>query len=82
MKKSGWSNKTKAMRIVGTKQLKDGGGVGDINQVKIEIEPQYYDEKNNRKNVALKYDVNFIIPLIFLKYKNIKILKINHLYLK
>lgn len=36
----------------------NGGG---IDSIEIEIKPQYYDEKDNRKNVALKYDVNYLI---------------------
>lgn len=32
-----------------------------MNKTEIEIKPQYYDEKDNRKNVALKYDVNYLV---------------------
>jgi hypothetical protein len=34
---------------------------GGVDSIEIEIKPQYYDEKDNRKNVALKYDVNYLI---------------------
>jgi hypothetical protein len=42
----------------GVRRYDDGGKVGNV---KIEIKPQYYDEKDNRKNVELKYDVNYLI---------------------
>jgi hypothetical protein len=39
----------------------DGGGVGDVNQVKIEITEQYNDERGNKKNTTKSYDVNYLV---------------------
>lgn len=42
-------------------KYKNGGGVGDVNQVKIEITEQYNDERGNKKNTTKSYDVNYLV---------------------